>query len=301
MIFLEFFYNILPLYGLILLGFIAGRRLGVDQKALSQLLIYCVMPIALFFFVARMEFDPGVIVLFVKVFCFSLLLGALVLRITRLYLSNKLALMLAAMGGNNNWGYFGLPVALVFFDAQTLAVYVLIGFSSSLYLSSAGIYYLSRGEMTSLQSIGNMFRFPLVYGILAGLFWSYFALPLPNVLLEVHVWFKGALTVMGMMLVGLGLAQVKQLKGGGLFLANVLALRFIVWPVCALAAIYFGLVAAPYQAPLLLFSVMPVAANMVAFANQFNVSRSKVSFSILVSTLVTLLAIPLMMQYAMSL
>ena len=73
--------NILPLYALIVLGFIAGRYLDVNLHSISKLLIFILSPYVAFGAVLNVEFDPAYILLPVIMWVVSIFITFVALKI----------------------------------------------------------------------------------------------------------------------------------------------------------------------------------------------------------------------------
>ena len=62
-VFLELFFKLIPLYGLILLGYLSGRRLNAQKETIALLLIYVITPVVVFDGAFRAQLDIGVLLL----------------------------------------------------------------------------------------------------------------------------------------------------------------------------------------------------------------------------------------------
>ena len=111
--------------------------------------------------------------------------------------------------------------------------------------------------------------------------------------------FRGAYAVLGMMLIGLALADKKFIRDYRFICMTVVA-RFLVWPLIMFIVILLDKhLFLLYNSQLLhqvmmLMSVVPIAANTVAYATELNVQPQKVALAVLFSTFFALVYIPLM-------
>jgi predicted permease len=102
-----------------------------------------------------------------------------------------------------------------------------------------------------------------------------------------------------MMMIGLGLAGRTLAETDVRLLGFTTVAKFVVWPltmVCILAidasvTRFYGHDVWPVM---LLLSMVPLAANTVAFSNLVNVHPGKAAVAVLTSTLVALVAIPVL-------
>lgn len=296
--FLNILTEILPLYLISLIGFVAGRFASIDVKSITTLAIFVISPIVFMISISKLEFTAGAVIAPLLIFVLALFVAGLVVKASRIYLEDKTAYLLGLVSGTSNWGYFGIPIAFALFSPEMVAAYIMIGFGLMIFESSAGLYYISRGEKAPLESFKNIFRYPTLYAILAGLILSFLQFELPVYGERFFELFKGAYTVLGMMIIGLGLSQMDRFRVDIPFVASAFFVRFLLWPVLALAFIWFDIniftmLGEVYYKPLLLFSVMPVGANNIAFATQFDMRPGKAAIAVLLSTLFALIYIPL--------
>ncbi|MEC8067873.1 MAG: AEC family transporter [Pseudomonadota bacterium] len=288
--------EIIPLYLISVLGFVAGRFLQIEAKPISTLTIYMLSPVVFFISLAQVNFSYDALLAPAITFTLACLLAPLLLKLFKLFSKEKTPYLLALTAGTNNWGYFGLPIAFFLFNEQQIAAYILIGFGFQVFENTLGVYYISRGHQSPLQSFVAIFKIPAIYAIVLGLGFSFLNLDLPQSADKVLQLFKGAYTVLGMMMIGLGLATLTKFRVDVPFTVAVTLTRFAIWPALAFAFIYFnqdiGLISDVYHKPLLLFSLMPMAANNIAFAAQFNMYPGKASVAVLITTLIALFYIP---------
>lgn len=290
--------EIFPLYLISLIGYIAGRFAQIDVKSITTLAIFVISPIVFMISISKLDFTAAAVMAPLLTYGLALVVAAVVVRVSKFYLEERTAYLLALSSGTNNWGYFGIPIAFALFPPEMVAAYIMVGFGMMLFEGSAGLYYISRGHKTPLESFKNIFRYPTLYAILVGLTLSYFHFELPHYGERFFELFKGAYTVLGMMIIGLGLSQLDRFRVDVPFTLSAFAVRFLIWPLLAIILIMFdknifSLLGDLYYKPLLLFSVMPLAANNIAFAAQFDMRPGKAAIAVLLSTLFALIYVPL--------
>ncbi|HBR69622.1 MAG TPA: hypothetical protein DEA55_09630 [Rhodospirillaceae bacterium] len=289
--------EILSLYLISAIGYAAGKAFKLDIKSITTLTIYAICPVVFVLTISKLDFSAGAVAAPLVTFAAASMLAPIVLKVTSLYSDQKTPYLAALSTGTSNWGYFGIPIAFAVLEPEMVAAYIMLGFGKQLFENSLGIYYVSRGTKSPKESIKNIFRFPVIYAIAAGLVLSYIDYDLPQMGEKFLTLFKGAYTVLGMMMIGLGLSALDKFRVDVPFTASVFAVRFLIWPMIAMAIVWadthIGLLGPQYHKPLLLFSVMPVGANNIAFATQFDMYPGKASIAVLLSTLFALFYIPL--------
>ncbi len=301
-IFTTLFTNLIPLYLLIALGWVAGRYFDVDRQSLGSLGIYIFMPIVAFGFVAGLDFKPEYALLPVIVFalfsCVTLFFYALGKRI---YPDNRANLM-AMCAGAGNTGYFGLPLILLLFDPQWIAVYIFAMMGASIYEATVMFYIANRGQFDARQSLMKLLKFPTIYAIAAALIYNASGLGLPEQFLTYWNYTKGAYVLIGMMIIGVSLSKAERLVIAPRFLGLVFAGKFVVWPLAAFALVWldntvFGFFGREIHDLLIIMSIVPPAANIAAFAAQLNIRPEKAATTVLIGTILALFYIPIVITF----
>lgn len=291
--------KLIPLYILIALGWFAGTMLKVQREAVANLLIYIIVPIVFFEGVVSAPFTASTMtlpLLFV-VLCSILCLGFYgVSRIVWRDATRNLAAFATADG---NTGYFGIPVALALFGEKSLGYIVLGSIGFVLYENTVGYFILSRSTATVHESIRKVLRLPAVYAFIAGVLFHLSPFALPQAARDAILSLRGAYSVLGMMLIGLGLTG-QRLNSIDLKLLGFTTIgKFIVWPVIMLGIIAFDtsvlhLYTTDVHNVMLLLAMVPLAANTVALSTIANVHPGKAAVAVLASTIVALFFIPAM-------
>lgn len=279
------------------LGYVVGRVFKIDSKSVATLAVFVFSPVVFMLSIQKLDFYAGAIGIPVLIAFMCTLLSLVVLTITKTFLNGKTPYLSALMSGTSNWGYFGIPIAFVLFEPEVTAIYILIGFGTHLFENSFGIYYASRGDHSPLESIKNIFKFPVIYAIIIGFILSYLQYEPPYLGENFFDYMKGAYVVLGMMLVGLGLADMDRFSVDIKFVSTVFSVRFLIWPCLALLLIWLdsnilNMLGENFYGPILLFSAMPMGANNIAFAAKFNMNPGKASVAALATTFFAMLYVP---------
>ena len=298
-VFFTLFFNLLPLYGLIALGFFAGRVLHADRHTLANLAIYIFMPVVVFGFVINLDFEPSFIFLPILLYVVSAITGYGFLWLGNRIFGDNNANLMALCASMGNTGYFGLPLILLFFSEEQVAIYIFMMLGGLLYEATIGYYIAARGAFDAMTSVKKLVRFPTIYAISAGLAVNYSQVEMPEVFWTYWSYFKGAYVILGMMIVGAALSKVEKLVFGPRFLTLVFIGKFIAWPVLFYAFVYFDQTVTHWyhndiHRLILIMSLVPPAANVAAYAEQMKLNPEKAATTILVGTLFALVYIPAM-------
>lgn len=297
-IFLSLITKIAPLYLIVLLGFVAGKYFKVDKEPIATLLIYFITPLVIFNGVATSSLNLSIVLLPLTFFVLAVLISAIFYSMGKLLWKGTEKNVLAFTSGTGNTGYFGLPVILALFGEEYLSVAVLCIFGFLLYENSLGYYYVARGTFSSQAALKKVLGLPTLYAFMLGLLFLAGGGSIGAELSALFTNFRGAYSVLGMMIIGLGLAGVTARSWDVRFLSMTLSAKFIVWPIVVVVVVlldmmFFHLFTSTMYPIMLLLSTVPLASNTVAFAAQLNAVPEKAATAVLTSTLIALVYIPL--------
>jgi predicted permease len=298
-IFLSLLIKILPLYVLIALGFIAGKKLNAKKETLASILIYIVTPIVIFNSIVTAKLTSSLLLLpFIFFICCSFMC-ILFYRIGKIIFKDNTANILALIAGTANTGYFGIPVAVELFGENIIGLMVLCILGFTVFENSLGFFIVAKGSHTVKEAFSRLLKLPTIYAFLAGLLFNLLNINLGEVYLSFAKNFIGAYTVLGMMLIGLGLSDMKSFKVDSKFLLLTFGAKFVIWPLFITMLIFvdvnfLNIFNNSVYKVMVLLSIVPLAANAVAFATELKTHPEKASVAVFLSTLFALIYIPLL-------
>jgi predicted permease len=292
--------NLIPLYFLIGLGFIAARFFEVERNTLANLAVFIFLPIVVFGFVLNLEFQTSFIALPIIVWCVQTIIGLTFLKIAQKIYDGAEANILAMSCSMGNAGYFGLPLALLLFTPEQVGIYIFAMIGGSVYEATVGYYIAARGRFDAKTSLKKLLKFPTLYAMGLAFFVRWLGVE-PSAQFDLYWgYFKGAYIVIGMMIVGAALARVTSFVIGPRFLALTILGKFITYP-----ALVFGFTLVDRHllgwfepgiySILMVLSIVPTAANVAAFASQLDLVPEKAATTVLIGTVIALFYIPAML------
>jgi predicted permease len=289
--------NILPLYILIALGYIAGRWLDVNLPSMATIAIYIIAPIVNFGAMAKLEFTPGYISLPVVFFIVSALIGMATYKIATAIWKNNNANLIAMSSVTGNTGYFGLPLVLALFGPQWVGVYMLMNLGVLLNEIGLGYYFGARGHADVKGALMKVIKLPVIHAIWLGLVFNMLDFPLPDVFTRYWTFATGAWVFIGMMLIGVALSKQPRLELDGRLMRWMFASKFIVWPLIGAGIIagdhfIFHIFDPVIYSLVAIFTSVPLAGNLVAFAANLNLHPERTAGAVLVSTVLALGTVP---------
>lgn len=302
LIFFSLLGKILPLYLNIGLGYLAGKTIKTNRDTIGQLMFFIINPIIIFNGVLYVQLEPSVLTLPLVTYTVSSLLCLLFYKCSKNIWEDSSKNLVAYSAGTGNAGFFGLPLALLLFSDEAEGVYILLLLGITLYENTVGYYVLAKGTHPANECIKKVLKLPSLYAFAGALFLNYFKMPIPAIFTDFMVHIKGAYTVLGMMIIGLGLAGLPHFKLDNKFIGMTFLAKFFAWPIVVLTlnfldTTFFGFYSQNIHNALMLISMVPIAVNTVIVASIFDAKPDKAATAILLSTLFALFYVPLMVAY----
>lgn len=296
------FSKIIPLYLNILLGYLAGKFLDAHRETIARLMLYIINPIVIFNGVLLTKMDAGVLALPFLVFLISSLICLCFFRLSRSMWQDSSRSLVAFSAGTGNTGYFGLPLALMLFDQQGEGLYIMALLGITFFENSVGYYIFARETMPAKECVRKLLTLPALYAFILGLLLNVFKLPIPELFGEFMQHIKGTYSVLGMMIIGLGLATLTSFKIDFKFIGLTFFAKFVVWPVVVLLLIqadlyFFNLMNPSIYNALILLAIVPLGSNTVMMAALMRSYPEKAATAVLISILVALVYVPVMAEY----
>jgi predicted permease len=302
----QLFPTFLSIALLVGLGYVLGKLHQVDLKSIAHLLVYGFVPVVVSGAVAQLTFTPEVLLLPVVGFALCCVVGFISLWLGRRLVDDKLAVyLLPIAAGSGNTGYFGLPIALAVLGNEYVGNYMFAILGTVIFDTTVGYYYVARGHLTVAGALRRVTRLPLLYAMTLGFALSFFHLGLPAPLMKFWEVAKGAYICLGMMLIGLALANQKHFTWDNRLITSGLFGKFILWPAAALLIIVIDKMCLQLLTPimaqcLIVMAICPMAANTTAYAAQNDMPVQKAASLVMISTVLAIVALPFVLPILLS-
>ena len=296
---------VLPLFGLIFLGYISGKMARIPFQGLAWMnffIIYVALP-ALFY---KLLSDT-------PVHQFSNI-GFIAVSISATFIIFCLVFLLARLrkGGNTptatiqglaaaygNIGYLGPPLAVAAFGpAAGVPIALIFCFENVVHFTLAPL--LIAGANKRQQQTGklvkgilyNIFSHPFILATIAGVLTAVFAFKLPASLQSLLDFLAGAAGPCALFSMGVT-AALRPLKRVPFELTYIVPVKLVVHPLLA----YFLLIwLVPELDPLWLYSAvllasLPTATNVFVIAQQYGVWQERASSAVVITTLFAMISV----------
>ncbi|MFQ6087925.1 MAG: AEC family transporter [Candidatus Methanofastidiosia archaeon] len=288
---------LLPIFIVISLGFILGKRRKIDTRSVSGISLYILTPsLILYSLVEKNQIKDSLkIVVFVFIFTFSLLMVSYsISRLMRLEREKRSAFLLSSLFINA--GNYGLPFCLFTFGQEGLNTAIFFVVGETILLYSLAIFIASQKSGDMLSSLSQIFYMPLIYAVLFALFINYLSFELPEFLLKIVALLAGAAIPILLILLGIQLSKTK-VKGDlkNVFLANFL--RLFLSPLLAFLLLNFFEVSPLVRSVLIVEASMPTAVNSALISIEFDAKPEFVSTAVLTSTLLSIFSLSLVVHF----
>ena len=297
----------IPFFALIFLGFGAHAIGFIDvagARTMSKFAFYVTLPP--FMFLKITASDPAAILNWgfiwryesstILIYLTAALIAQLLFRLGRLE-SGIFGLNVAYP----NYGYMGIPLAILAFGDEAALPMALILFADTIVLLTLTACFVSGNEGGPVATIKRisftMIANPLVIAVLAGLLFSSSGLILPRIPQQLGTLLAGAAAPAALFALGATLFR-QPVRAAAAEVSAISLLKLILHPL--LVALFFlGL---PGQEPLwvkvaILSSCLPVAANVFMLANHYGAYTGRTASAILMSTALASATVPIILYW----
>lgn len=290
--------RLLPLYALILIGFVAGRLLDLHRESVARLVIYVIMPGVVLYAVATTPLSLANLSLPIVYLVLGTVFSCASFALTRHLWPDSTPNVLAFTAGTANTGYFGIPVSLAVFGPASTGLVILANLGLIIFENGIGYYHVARSHYSWQDALRKLSRLPALYAVAIGIAINLSGISIPPSVTNLAQMFRDAYSLLGMMIIGLGLSGLKRFVFDIKFTGLALLTKFAIWPlaICGLLwadHLWVHLLTPQAAAIMAFMSFMPLAANTVVFATELRAQPEKAALAVLISTLLALVEIPL--------
>lgn len=290
--------KIFPLYINIALGYIFSKYLKIKRDYIAFLLVYILAPIVIFFATLSLKLNIQLLFLPIFVFLFGSIIAFYILKKYKNEWSDSSINTLSFTCGTGNTGYFGIPFAMLLLSHHDSNIFIFATLGSLLYENTTGFYVTAKGTFTTRQSIMKIIKLPLIYAFIAGITLNILGFRIPEFIIPTFENLKWAYGILGMMMLGMGMMGFNLKEDiDKKYLKIAYFFKFIFWPASILFIIlidrsFIGFLDESIYKVLFLFSIVPLAGNTVTLAVLLKAKPEKASFTVLLSTLISIIFIP---------
>ena len=299
---------VLPVFLLILIGYVGGRsgKLGINASVeLNRFVVWLALPAQLFNFAANSGWQtlwqPGFITAF---FLSCLIVFVLVLLVSWLRHHDLAAASFNGLSASySNTGYMGIPLCALALGQDGLApaiistFIVFVMFALATVLIEIGILSHKKPHEIGLSVIKSLCTNPLLLAPVAGLLWASSDLILYDPIAQVIAFLAAASTPCALVSIGLFLMQkstAAPAQAWGISLAKLLLQPLIAWiiagPILELSALWVSAI--------VILSALPTGTGPFMLAQYYKADGSVISRVVLITTVSSLLTVSLFLWWS---
>lgn len=290
---------ILPIFGIFVLGFVGQKKFHIDIRGISTISMYLMTPFLVFrtFYETTFHINYIYLVLYCVLLCLCLILvDYLIAAIKKYSLEETCGMILSTVFMNS--GNYGVPVVMLLFGVAGLDSAIIIMVVQQIMMYTVGVYYAAKGSKNQKEngvqsSLIAVIKMPVVYSVITGIIFNVLEIPLSDSIMAAINLVADASVPTIMISLGMQLANIsmKQIEKQKLSLA--LLLKLVVSPIIAFGITLILPIDAMGEHILIILAAMPAAANTTMLAIQYNTKPDFVSSVTLLSTLLSLITLPI--------
>lgn len=292
---------VLPVFLILCAGFIGQKFIGFDIRSISMVAIYLLSPFLVFrtFYENELTMDYVYIMLFCLVLCFGLIffiwmIGS-IMGATR---QKKSGMVLGSVFMNS--GNYGTPIVLFAFGTIGFDYAVIMMVFQSFLMNTVGLFFASIGskEETSLkEAVMRVVRMPVLHGAILGVLFQLFSVELAKPFTDAIDLVANASIPTFMLVLGMQLAEITRKRVDYRSVSIMTVTRMVLSPLFAAVILSFMPINDLLRSVLIVQAAMPTAVNTTLFALQFDAEPDLVSFTTFITTLLSLITIPLVLFF----
>lgn len=308
-IFIAFICKIFPMFLCIFFGWLMGKLFKVKKNDIATIFIFIVSPVISFHGAFTLELNRQTLSLPFLFFTLCTIITLLFLWIGKKLWKDNTGNLLAFASSYGNYAAFAIPASISLFGVESESVIIIAGIGFVVYSVTVGYFVTALGNFSIRKSLIKTLSLPMIYAVIIGLilnsmhikFGVVHEIDFQKIYLDFARDFRGVLTVLGMMLIGIAIAEIKKIVIDWKFLSMTMLAQFVLWPLIiggliALDKTFFGFYPSLIHKIMFLLSLIPVGINLIAYSTQLDVHPEKASTVILITTLFALVYIPMMIS-----
>ena len=281
---------LLPIFIMIVLGFILQKKFTLDLKTLAKLNIYVFVPGFIFVKFYKTNFELHLL-LYIVVF-FIIYIICLYIVGKALTLINKRDKGEATTLTNSvlffNSGNYGVPVNDLVFKGDPLAmsVQVIVLSLQNIFTFSYGIFAIQSAQIGKLKAMLGYFKMPVLYALLLAIILNYADIPIPEVIWTPANYVADAMIAIALIMLGAQIANINFTFKWSLSYIFIFV-RLVIGPAIALIIIKIMGIEGVIAQTLFIASAMPTSVNSSVIAQEYDNHPELAAELVFLSTLLS--------------
>jgi len=300
--------SVLSIMIMILIGYFLAYRKILDEKGISlitTLVINISLPMMMIntimsnFTKQRLIADSsGLVVPFLTIGC-SFIIAKIFAKIVKVKINRRG--LFVSMFFNSNTIFMGIPVNMALFGEKSVPYVLLYYIANSAFFWTIGVYEITKDgnnktlKLFSIDFIKKIFSPPLM-GFIVGMIMVLLNIKLPSVIMDTSKSLGNLTTPLSMFFIGASIYMInlKSVKFS-YDIIWVLMGRFIISPALVLLIVPIFPIPSLMRSVFVIQAAMPVMANSAIIAKSYGSDYNFASLMIAITTIGTLIVIPILM------
>lgn len=302
---LEVLNLVLPLFGLVLLGYLSGRVIKLPVEGLAWLnffVVYCALPAMFFRLLSRTpvsEFSNFAFIATTTANTFIVFAMSFGIAWLRNRGNVGESTIQGFAGAYGNIGYMGPPLAFAAFGPEAgVAVALVFCFDNALHFTMAPLLMAlhnhdgTRAAVLIMQILRRIFTHPFIIATIAGVAGAAFSVELPAAADKLLETLSLAAAPCALFAMGVT-AALRPLKRIPPELAYLLPLKLVFQPalLLVLLALFAPRTSLEWVEAAVLLAALPSATNVFVIAQQYHVWQERASSAVVISTALSVVTV----------
>ena len=300
---IDIFLKTLPFFAILGLGYAAARRDFFSEQAtahLTKFVFYFALSAMIFRFSATLPLSDVFHGPSVLAYLTGTLAVYLLATVVALFRNTGVeeAVIEAQSAAIGNVGFLGIPMLVLLMGAEAIGPVMIVLATDLIVFGSLLVIIVSAkrdGRMSAavLGSIGlGLIKNPMVMAIVAGLIWAGLEIPIPDPMNEFLTLLGAAATPGALFAIGASLASKSAERRSVAIWLSTAKLALHPLAVAFASLVVFNV--PPFTASVMIAAAaMPTAGNVYILAQHYGIAPTRVSSTILISTLVSVVSLTL--------
>ncbi|WP_079478000.1 AEC family transporter [Halobacillus salinus] len=291
-----FFQVVLPVILVFASGYALQKILKLEIKSISTVALYIMLPCLVFetFYNAEFDRDYFMMIVFSILLLFAIIfINKIAAKVLRYDTATESGTILST--AFMNAGNYGSPIILFAFGDEGFVYAVSFMVLQQIVMNFFGVYYAAKGTTGISMAITTVLKMPPTHAVWIALLFKFAGIPISDNFMSSIDLVGNATIPTIMILLGMQLANitVKNLDWSKISFAA--SLRLVGSPLIAWALTIVLPMSDLMASVLIVATAMPSAATTTMYAVQFDAKPDLVSSITLVTTLISVLTIPIVL------
>ncbi len=295
--FKQLYVSLLPYLCCIPIGYLISKRDWIPKSWIHKPLLFVLLPILVIDHVLDAGFSNLVILAIISfLLAFLMIFPAMLVDKT---VDNSGNINILKSGFSYfNVAFFGIPTVKSLFGDDAVTTLICIYVGTALYGNIIGYIQVAKSKFSTKQAIIEVLKVPFIYIIILALILKGFKVETPEDVKPVVDVMGTVVSVMGMLIIGMNLTNIKFKSLNWGYYAKVLGIRAIsaILITAVLMGLEFWLIDGldkEQRKVMALIPLFPIAANLAVFASFLKSQEKQAALLIVFSMVISMILVPI--------